>query len=117
MTIIKPITAQDIRQREFLQDAVEKAKLNLSEVLALNERYGTKLEYVPKKDIIELSIYNDTNAPRASKEFAAWCNDCAEMLSQKFKDSKIQTQIFGNEKNTLGSNLHNALKKLRAATK
>lgn len=113
MTIIKPITAQDIRQREFLQEAVEKAKLNLSEVLALNERYGTKLEYVPEKDIIELSVYNDTNAPRASKEFAAWCDDYALALSKKLKGAPIKTHIFGKEKNTLASNLHNALKKLR----
>ena len=117
MTIIKPITAQDIRQREFLQDAVEKAKLNLSEVLALNERYGTKLEYVPEKDLIELSIYNDADAPRASKEFAKWCDECAFALSKKHKGAAVLEHVYGTKKNTLGTNLNNALKKLRAIMK
>lgn len=117
MTIIKPITAQDIRQREFLQEAVEKAELNLSEVLALNERFGTKLEYVPTKDVVELSIFNDTDAPRASKEFADWCCEYAHDLSDKLKLGAVSTYINGKKKNTLGTNLHNALKKLRKTVK
>ena len=55
MTIIRPVTAQDIRLKEKIAQAAKDADLNLSEILALNNKFGTTLEYTPTKDVVELT--------------------------------------------------------------
>ena len=45
MSILKPITQQDILAKSNLQEMAQRAKLNLNEVVALNKKFGTSLEY------------------------------------------------------------------------
>ncbi|MBE7708231.1 MAG: hypothetical protein E7Z88_05955 [Cyanobacteria bacterium SIG27] len=108
MTIIRPTNAQDIAIKAQLQEAANKAKLTLSETLALNMKYGTNLEYVPQSDVVEITSYfgkriknTDTLTP-----FEEACCDLVETFNKavihhiRRKDS-ITSSLEGNVKSAL----------------
>ena len=108
MTIIRPTNAQDIAKKAQLQEAANKAKLTLSETLALNMKYGTNLEYVPQSDVVEITSYfgkriknTDTLTP-----FEEACCDLVETFNKavihhiRRKDS-ITSSLEGNVKSAI----------------
>ncbi len=116
MTVIKPVSLENVLDKVELQEASQKAKLNLSEVLALNDKFGTKLEYVPNKDIVEFSISNGASTEQ-SKEFTEWCVECASQISKKFNSCTHVTHVCDSKKNTFEVNLESAIEKLKSVMK
>ena len=108
MTIIKPTSVQNIAQKAQLQEMANKAKLNLSETLALNIKYGTNLEYIPKGDVVEITSYfgkriKNTDTPSLFEEA---CRDLVETFNKavmhqiKRKDS-VTSSLEGNVKSAI----------------
>ncbi len=112
MTIIRPVTAQDIRLKEKIAKAAKDADLNLSEILAVNNKFGTTLEYTPKKDVVELSCYVNKNTKSGIDDFARECSDYAMELMKRTGKS-IKEEIIVSSKSSLAENLESALRKLK----
>ncbi|MBR2386342.1 hypothetical protein IKA92_03500 [bacterium] len=113
MTIIRPVTAQDIRLKEKIAQAAKDADLNLSEILALNNKFGTTLEYTPTKDVVELTCYVNKNTKGGTDNFAKECSEYAFELMEKFGKA-IKEEIIITSKSSLAENLDSALKKLKS---
>ena len=114
MTILKPVTGQDNALKGSLQEAANRAKLNLSEVLALNKQYGTSLEYVPSADSVELTVYVGKKAKEASSFFDMECIEFADDIAQK-SGGIVHTlcKINNKVKSSFEGNLRAALTKLK----
>ena len=112
MTIIRRITAQDIRLKEKIAQAAKDANLNLSEVLALNNQFGTTLEYIPKGDVVEITRYLDKSSKGQVDEFAQEClGDAFEMVEKLGKG--LNEKFIVSSENSLSGNVKSALQKLK----
>ena len=113
MTIIRPTSAQDIAKKAQLQEAANKAKLTLSETLALNMKYGTNLEYVPQSDIVEITSYfgkRIKNTETLTPFEEACCN-----LVETFNKAVIHhIRRKDSITSSLEGNVKSALKKLKS---
>lgn len=113
MTIIRPTSAQDIAKKAQLQEAANKAKLTLSETLALNMKYGTNLEYVPQSDIVEITSYfgkRIKNTETLTPFEEACCN-----LVETFNKAVIHhIRRKDSITSSLEGNVNSALKKLKS---
>lgn len=112
MTLLKPITSSEMALRSYIKDAAKKANLSLSEVNALNEKFGLSLEYQPKGDFIQLTRYGHLK----NDEFIKQCSDEAVELSQK-TGLAIAENIKRASKSSFEMNLSSALRKMKSILK
>lgn len=114
LTIIRPISAQDILLKEKIQEAA--SDLNLSEILAVNEKFGTNLEYTPIKDCVEITITANKKSASKMDEFSETCEYFADEFAKKFNKGKT-TKIIPSSKSAFKYNLDSAIKKLKNTLK
>lgn len=113
MTIIRPYTAQEIALAEKIQEAADKAKLTLSETLALNKKFGLNLQYTPPKDMVELTTYINRHAKKPER----FPEECFKEAEYYIKGKGLKETIIHSSKSSLSSNVENALKKLQQVLK
>ena len=113
MTLIRPLSAQDIALKEHVADAAKKAQLNLSETMAVNKKFGLDLEYTPLKDTVEITRYVNKEdrifgrqpfSVEVEQEAKELCAQTDKILNTKY----IQKYSFDFE-----ANLKAALAKLK----
>ncbi len=115
MTIIRPTSAQDIARKAQLQEAANKAKLTLSETLALNMKYGTNLEYAPQSDMIEITSYVGKRIKNIDSPFEQICSELAFNMSDKLKNGVMHhIKIRNSLSSSFDGNLKAAIKKLKS---
>lgn len=105
MTLINLYATQELAMKHRIQEAADKAKLNFSETLALNKKFGLTLEYTPPKDKVEITTFLKRNAKQPEK-FVEECFSEALSYGKPIKD-----EIKIRSKGSFASNLANALKK------
>ena len=111
MTIIKPTSLQDIAIKEQLQEITKKAGLTLSEVNALNKQFGTKLEYVPQSDVVEITSYIGRKIKGNVDPFDQACSKEAFDIGSGIVHNFIK--VNNSIKNSFEGNLSEALKKIK----
>lgn len=107
MSIIRPYTAQELALKDKIQESAEKAKLNLSETLALNKKFGLNLQYTPQKDVVEITGFIKKNAKKPDP----FIEEC--MSEAKYYGGIILEKIRISSKGSFATNVENALKKLK----
>lgn len=112
MTVIKPVRMQDIILKEKIQEACKKANLNFSEVLAINEKFGTNIKYTPVKDIVEISVAANKKRLKKADSFADECFNSAIELCHKANKVLLECGIK-TKKDTFTYNIESALEKLK----
>lgn len=118
MTIIRPVTAQDIATKARLQEASKKAELNLSEITALNKKYGTDLKYCPIGDVVEITEYSGKKLTKGLSQFDEECFRIAESMEKKLgKTIRIEMRINDTITSSLAGNVKSALRKLKKVFK
>ena len=117
MTVIRPLTNSEIALKEYVSSAAKKAKLNLSETMALNKTYGLDLEYTPSKDTVELTHYRYKEEKLFGKSnFARDCEDVAAAIADTTGASvKVKNKYCFST--NLEANLKSAMKKMKKALK
>ena len=115
MSILRPVTQQDILAKSRLQDAAQKAKLNLPEVVALNKKFGTSLEYIPTTDVVECATYYGKKMPKTDDCFFKECADMATNMALSLNKA-IENKMIINDSATSSyqASLLSAIKKLKA---
>ncbi len=108
MTIIRPLSSSEIALRSYIKDAAQKANLDLSEVNALNKKFGLELEYKPQGEYIHFTRYGYTK----SDEFIKQCSQDALELSKKM-GLAVRESIRHSSKDSLEMNLTSALQKMK----
>ncbi|MBQ4123305.1 hypothetical protein IJD44_06255 [bacterium] len=108
---------ENVELRATLEKAVEDARLNPSERLALNEKFypnggGFKL-YSPETDVLEITTFYKKNEPFEIDEYA-------RKVNKLFLDNKsgiVQESFQSSDKGNFQTNLDNALAKLKKVLK
>ncbi len=115
MSILKPVTQQDILAKLNLQEMAQRAKLNLNEVVALNKKFGTSLEYVPSSDVVEFATYYGKKIPATDELFHRECADIALDMALKLNKAIENKFVINNSvKSSLQASINSAIKKLKS---
>ena len=102
--------SQNISFKEKIVEAVKKVELNLSEITALNNKFGMNLEYTPKNNMVEITCYVNKNSENMPDNFIDECYRIAEFMTDNIFGMNLKI-VQSNTKSYLG-NLNSALSKI-----